>query len=136
MVQFHHRILFLLTAVLPLCASAQPDKRWTLQPDSTVVVHFEDVKRWATNRVAQNLATHSAVLEIGALNGQVQTLRTIADTERQSKEAMRAAWEGCEAERADLMVDRDRWKGKAQRRNRNTLIFTLAGVALGVILAR
>ena len=126
-------LLFLL---LPLCASAQTDKRWTLQPDSTVVVHFEDVKRWATNRVAQNLATHSAVLEIGALNGQVQTLRTIADTERQSKEAMRAAWEGCETERADLLVDRDRWKGKAQRRNRNSLLYTLAGVLVGIILTR
>ena len=126
-------LLFLL---LPLCASAQPDKRWTLQPDSTVVVHFEDVKRWATNRVAQNLATHSAVLEIGALNGQVQTLRTIADTERQSKEAMRAAWEGCETERADLLVDKDKWRAKAQRRNRNALLYTLAGVLVGIILTR
>ena len=126
-------LLFLL---LPLCASAQPDKRWTLQPDSTVVVHFEDVKRWATNRVAQNLATHSAVLEIGALNGQVQTLRTIADAERTSKEAMRAAWEGCEAERADLLVDKDKWRAKAQRRNRNALLYTLAGVLVGIILTQ
>jgi len=126
-------LLFLL---LPLCASAQPDKRWTLQPDSTVVVHFEDVKRWATNRVAQNLATHSAVLEIGALNGQVSSLRRIADTERQSKEAMRAAWEGCETERADLLVDKDKWRAKAQRRNRNALLYTLAGVLVGIILTR
>ena len=126
-------LLFLL---LPLCASAQPDKRWTLQPDSTVVVHFEDVKRWATNRLAQNLATHSAVLEIGALNGQVSSLRRIADTERTSKEAMRAAWEGCETERADLLVDRDKWRAKAQRRNRNALLYTLAGVLVGIILTR
>lgn len=126
-------LLFLL---LPLCASAQPDKRWTLQPDSTVVVHFEDVKRWATNRVAQNLATHSAVLEIGALNGQVSSLRRIADTERQSKEAMRAAWEGCETERADLLVDKDKWRAKAQRSNRNALLYTLAGVLVGIILTR
>jgi len=126
-------LLFLL---LPLCASAQPDKRWTLQPDSTVVVHFDDVKRWATNRVAQNLATHSAVLEIGALNGQVSSLRRIADTERQSKEAMRAAWEGCETERADLLVDKDKWRAKAQRRNRNALLYTLAGVLVGIILTR
>ena len=125
-------LLFLL---LPLCASAQPDKRWTLQPDSTVVVHFEDVKRWATNRVAQNLATHSAVLEIGALNGQVQTLRTIADAERTSKEAMRAAWEGCETERADLLVDRDRWKGKAKGRGRNTVLWMAAALVAGIILA-
>ena len=126
-------LLFLL---LPLCASAQPDKRWTLQPDSTVVVHFEDVKRWATNRLAQNLATHSAVLEIGALNGQVSSLRRIADTERTSKEAMRAAWEGCETERADLLVDKDKWRAKAQRRNRNALLYTLAGVLVGIILTR
>ena len=126
-------LLFLL---LPLCVSAQPDKRWTLQPDSTVVVHFDDVKRWATNRVAQNLATHSAVLEIGALNGQVSSLRRIADTERQSKEAMRAAWEGCETERADLLVDKDKWRAKAQRRNRNALLYTLAGVLVGIILTR
>lgn len=126
-------LLFLL---LPLCVSAQPDKRWTLQPDSTVVVHFEDVKRWATNRVAQNLATHSAVLEIGALNGQVQTLRTIADTERQSKEAMRAAWEGCEAERADLLVDRDRWKGKAKGRGRNTVLWMAAALVAGILVAQ
>ena len=126
-------LLFLL---LPLTLTAQPDKRWTLQPDSTVVVHFEDVKRWATNRVAQNLATHSAVLEIGALNGQVSSLRRIADTERQSKEAMRAAWEGCETERADLLVDKDKWRAKAQRRNRNALLYTLAGVLVGIILTR
>ena len=126
-------LLFLL---IPLCASAQTDKRWTLQPDSTVVVHFEDVKRWATNRVAQNLATHSAVLEIGALNGQVSSLRKIADTERQSKEAMRAAWDGCETERADLLVDKDKWRAKAQRRNRNALLYTLAGVLVGIILTR
>lgn len=125
----------LLLFLLPLCASAQTDRRWTLQPDSTVVVHFDDVKRWATNRVAQNLATHSAVLEIGALNGQVQTLRTIADTERQSKEAMRAAWEGCEAERADLLVDRDRWKGKAKGRGRNTVLWMAAALVAGIILA-
>ena len=126
-------LLFLL---LPLCASAQTDKRWTLQSDSTVVVHFEDIHRWATNRLAQNYATRNAVMEITTLSSQNAGLRRIADTERQSKEAMRAAWEGCETERADLLVDRDRWKGKAQRRNRNTLIYTLAGVALGVILAR
>lgn len=126
----------LLLFLLPLTLTAQPDKRWTLQPDSTVVVHFEDVKRWATNRVAQNLATHSAVLEIGALNGQVSSLRRIADTERQSKEAMRAAWEGCETERADLLVDKDKWRAKAQRRNRNALLYTLAGVLVGIILTR
>ena len=126
-------LLFLL---LPLCASAQTDKRWTLQSDSTVVVHFEDIHRWATNRLAQNYATRNAVMEITTLSSQNAGLRRIADTERTSKEAMRAAWEGCETERADLLVDRDRWKGKAQRRNRNTLIYTLAGVALGVILAR
>ena len=126
-------LLFLL---LPLCASAQTDRRWQLMPDSTVVVHFDDVKRWATNRVAQNLATHSAVLEIGALNGQVSSLRKIADTERQSKEAMRAAWDGCETERADLLVDKDKWRAKAQRRNRNALLYTLAGVLVGIILTR
>ena len=126
-------LLFLL---IPLCASAQTDKRWTLQSDSTVVVHFEDIHRWATNRLAQNYATRNAVMEITTLSSQNAGLRKIADTERQSKEVMRAAWEGCETERADLLVDRDRWKGKAQRRNRNTLIYTLAGVALGVILAR
>ena len=126
-------LLFLL---LPLCASAQTDKRWTLQSDSTVVVHFEDIHRWATNRLAQNLATHSAVLEIGALNGQVSSLRRIADTERQSKEAMRAAWDGCETERADLLVDKDKWRAKAQRRNRNALLYTLAGVLVGIILTR
>ena len=49
---------------------------------------------------------------------------------------MRAAWEGCETERADLLVDRDRWKGKAQRRNRNALLYTLAGVLVGIILTR
>ena len=126
-------LLFLL---IPLCASAQTDKRWTLQPDSTITVHYQDVRRWATKRVAQNLATHSAVLEIGALNGQVSSLRKIADTERTSKEAMRAAWEGCETERADLLVDKDKWRAKAQRRNRNALLYTLTGVLVGIILTR
>ena len=126
-------LLFLL---LPMTLTAQTDRRWQLMPDSTVVVHFEDIHRWATNRLAQNLATHSAVLEIGALNGQVQTLRAIAITEGRSKEAMRAAWDGCETERADLLVDRDRWKGKAQRCNRNALLYTLAGVLVGIILTR
>ena len=126
-------LLFLL---LPLCASAQTDKRWTLQPDSTVVVHFDDIHRWATNRLAQNYATRNAVMEITTLSSQNAGLRRIADTERTSKEAMRAAWEGCETERADLLVDRDRWKGKAQRRNRNALLYTLAGVLVGIILTR
>lgn len=126
-------LLFLL---IPLCASAQTDRRWQLMPDSTVVVHFDDVKRWATNRVAQNLATHSAVLEIGALNGQVSSLRRIADTERQSKEAMRAAWEGCETERADLLVDRDRWKGKAKGRGRNTPLWMAAALVAGIMIAQ
>ena len=126
-------LLFLL---IPLCASAQTDKRWTLQSDSTVVVHFEDIHRWATNRLAQNYATRNAVMEITTLSSQNAGLRKIADTERQSKEAMRAAWEGCETERADLLVDRDRWKGKAQRRNRNALLYTLAGVLVGIILTR
>lgn len=83
-------LLFLL---IPLCVSAQTDRRWTLQPDSTVVVHYQDVKRWATNRLAQNYATRNAVLEITTLSSQNAGLRRIADTERQSKEAMRAAWE-------------------------------------------
>ena len=126
-------LLFLL---IPLCASAQTDKRWTLQSDSTVVVHFEDIHRWATNRLAQNYATRNAVMEITTLSSQNAGLRRIADTERTSKEAMRAAWEGCETERADLLVDRDRWKGKAQRRNRNSLLYTLAGVLVGIILTR
>jgi len=126
-------LLFLL---IPLCASAQTDKRWTLQSDSTVVVHFEDIHRWATNRLAQNYATRNAVMEITTLSSQNAGLRRIADTERQSKEVMRAAWEGCETERADLLVDRDRWKGKAQRRNRNSLLYTLAGVLVGIILTR
>ena len=126
-------LLFLL---LPLCASAQTDKRWTLQPDSTVVVHFDDIHRWATNRLAQNYATRNAVMEITTLSSQNAGLRRIADTERQSKEAMRAAWDGCETERADLLVDKDKWRAKAQRRNRNALLYTLAGVLVGIILTR
>lgn len=126
-------LLFLL---IPLCASAQTDKRWTLQSDSTVVVHFDDIHRWATNRLAQNYATRNAVMEITTLSSQNAGLRTIADTERTSKEAMRAAWEGCETERADLLVDKDKWRAKAQRRNRNALLYTLAGVLVGIILTR
>ena len=126
-------LLFLL---IPLCASAQTDKRWTLQSDSTVVVHFEDIHRWATNRLAQNYATRNAVMEITTLSSQNAGLRRIADTERQSKEAMRAAWDGCETERADLLVDKDKWRAKAQRRNRNALLYTLAGVLVGIILTR
>ena len=126
-------LLFLL---LPLCASAQTDKRWTLQSDSTVVVHFEDIHRWATNRLAQNYATRNAVMEITTLSSQSAGLRRIADTERTSKEAMRAAWDGCETERADLLVDKDKWRAKAQRRNRNALLYTLAGVLVGIILTR
>ena len=126
-------LLFLL---IPLCASAQTDKRWTLQSDSTVVVHFEDIHRWATNRLAQNYATRNAVMEITTLSSQNAGLRRIADTERQSKEAMRAAWTQCETERADLLVDKDKWRAKAQRRNRNSLLYTLAGVLVGIILTR
>lgn len=126
-------LLFLL---IPLCASAQTDKRWTLQSDSTVVVHFEDIHRWATNRLAQNYATRNAVMEITTLSSQNAGLRRIADTERQSKEAMRAAWDGCETERADLLVDKDKWRAKAQRRNRNALLYTLSGVLVGIILTR
>lgn len=126
-------LLFLL---IPLCVSAQTDRRWTLQPDSTVVVHYQDVKRWATNRLAQNYATRNAVMEITTLSSQNAGLRRIADTERTSKEAMRAAWDGCETERADLLVDKDKWRAKAQRRNRNALLYTLAGVLVGIILTR
>ena len=126
-------LLFLL---IPLCASAQTDKRWTLQSDSTVVVHFEDIHRWATNRLAQNYATRNAVMEITTLSSQNAGLRKIADTERTSKEAMRAAWTQCETERADLLVDKDKWRAKAQRRNRNALLYTLAGVLVGIILTR
>ena len=125
-------LLFLL---LPLCASAQTDKRWTLQSDSTVVVHFEDIHRWATNRLAQNYATRNAVMEITTLSSQNAGLRKIADTERQSKEAMRAAWEGCETERADLLVDRDRWRSKAKGRGRNTVLWMAAALVAGIILA-
>ena len=126
-------LLFLL---LPMTLTAQTDRRWQLMPDSTVVVHFEDIHRWATNRLAQNYATRNAVMEITTLSSQNAGLRKIADTERTSKEAMRAAWEGCETERADLLVDKDKWRAKAQRRNRNALLYTLAGVLVGIILTR
>ena len=125
----------LLLFLLPLTLTAQ--SKITLMADSSVTgIDYNDVKRWATNRVAQNLATHSAVLEIGALNGQVQTLRKIADTERTSKEAMRAAWTQCETERADLLIDRDRWKTKAKGRGRNTPLWMAAALVAGIMIAQ
>jgi hypothetical protein len=125
-------LLFLL---LPLTLTAQ--SKYTLLPDSTVTgIDYQDVRRWATKRLAQNYATRNAVLEITTLSSQNAGLRRIADTERQSKEAMRAAWDGCETERADLLVDKDKWRTKAQRRNRNALLYTLAGVLVGIILTR
>ena len=124
-------LLFLL---LPLTLTAQ--SKITLMADSSVTgIDYNDVRRWATNRLAQNYATRNAVLEITTLSSQNAGLRRIADTERQSKEAMRAAWEGCEAERADLLVDRDRWKGKAKGRGRNTVLWMAAALVAGIILA-
>ena len=132
------RILCALLLVLPCLASAQGvDPRWPLvDRDTMLLIPESRVREWAANRLGQDYLTRTCDLITATLSSQNAGLRTIADTERTSKEAMRAAWEGCETERADLLVDRDRWKGKAQRRNRNTLIYTLAGVALGVILAR
>jgi len=122
---------------LPIAVMGQSHHGYWLLPDSMVGgVHYEDVRRWATNRLAQNYATRNAVLEITTLSSQNAGLRRIADTERQSKEAMRAAWDGCETERADLLVDKDKWRAKAQRRNRNALLYTLAGVLVGIILTR
>lgn len=132
------RILCALLLVLPCLASAQGvDPRWPLvDRDTMLLIPESRVREWAANRLGQDYLTRTCDLITATLSSQNAGLRRIADTERTSKEAMRAAWEGCETERADLLVDRDRWKGKAQRRNRNTLIYTLAGVALGVILAR
>ena len=132
------RILCALLLVLPCLASAQGvDPRWPLvDRDTMLLIPESRVREWAANRLGQDYLTRTCDLITATLSSQNAGLRKIADTECTSKEAMRAAWEGCETERADLLVDRDRWKGKAQRRNRNTLIYTLAGVALGVILAR
>lgn len=125
-------LLFLL---LPLTLTAQ--SKYTLLPDSTVTgIDYQDVRRWATNRLAQNYATRNAVLEITTLSSQNAGLRKIADTERQSKEAMRAAWDGCETERADLLVDRDRWKGKAKGRGRNTPLWMAAALVAGILIAQ
>ena len=132
------RILCALLLVLPCLASAQGvDPRWPLvDRDTMLLIPESRVREWAANRLGQDYLTRTCDLITATLSSQNAGLRKIADTERQSKEAMRAAWEGCETERADLLVDRDRWKGKAQRRNRNSLLYTLAGVLVGIILTR
>lgn len=132
------RILCALLLVLPCLASAQGvDPRWPLvDRDTMLLIPESRVREWAANRLGQDYLTRTCDLITATLSSQNAGLRTIADTERQSKEAMRAAWEGCETERADLLVDRDRWKTKAKGRGRNVVLFTLSGVALGVILAR
>lgn len=132
------RILCALLLVLPCLASAQGvDPRWPLvDRDTMLLIPESRVREWAANRLGQDYLTRTCDLITATLSSQNAGLRKIADTERTSKEAMRAAWEGCETERADLLVDRDRWKTKAKGRGRNVVLFTLSGVALGVILAR
>ena len=132
------RILCALLLVLPCLASAQGvDPRWPLvDRDTMLLIPESRVREWAANRLGQDYVTRTCDLITATLSSQNAGLRRIADTERTSKEAMRAAWEGCETERADLLVDKDKWRAKAQKRNRNALLYTLAGVLVGIILTR
>ena len=125
----------LVLLLLPMWCCAQSN--YAVLSDSMVSgIHYQDVQRWAVGRVAQNLATHNAILEIGALNGQLAGLHKAVEMERQGKATLRTAWDKCEAGRAALQVDCDAWKEKAQRRNKNALLYTLAGLCLGAIITR
>lgn len=131
------RILCALLLVLPCLASAQGvDPRWPLvDRDTMLLIPESRVREWAANRLGQDYLTRTCDLITATLSSQNAGLRKIADTERQSKEAMRAAWEGCETERADLLVDRDRWRSKAKGRGRNTVLWMAAALVAGIILA-
>ena len=40
------------------------------------------------------------------------------------------------AERADLLVDRDRWRSKAKGRGRNTVLWMAAALVAGILVAQ
>lgn len=132
------RILCALLLVLPCLASAQGvDPRWPLvDRDTMLLIPESRVREWAANRLGQDYLTRTCDLITATLSSQNAGLLKIADTERTSKEAMRAAWDGCETERADLLVDRDRWKGKAKGRGQNTVLWVAAALVAGIMIAQ
>lgn len=132
------RILCALLLVLPCLASAQGvDPRWPLvDRDTMLLIPESRVREWAANRLGQDYLTRTCDLITATLSSQNAGLRRIADTERQSKEVMRAAWEGCETKRADLLVDRDRWRSKAKGRGRNTVLWMAAALVAGILIAQ
>jgi hypothetical protein len=122
----------LLLILLPFTVFAQSDARWTLLPDSTVIVPFADLKTAATYRLAQNSLTRTAVLEIVALSGEVANLRIAIGHQKNATKAAQGAAALCDTDRASITTERDRWQKKAQRRGRVITILATLSVALTI----
>lgn len=119
-----------LLIILPMACAAQTDARWTLRPDSTVVVPFADLRTAATYRLAQNSITRVAVLEIVALSGEVASLRQAVAAQCRATKAAEAAALHCDTDRAALELERGKWQTKAQRRGRTVTILLALCAAL------
>lgn len=110
---------------------SRADRRWSLLPDSSVIVPLADLRLAAGYRLGQDRRVSNAVQQIAALAGEVNALENSLKSKTAEAVTLRAINDSYNESLGKSQQDATKYEAQAKRRGRT--IWTLAVLFVGSV---